>query len=73
MTTREPRRGAKPQPCKHCGEQIAAVASSRDYVHIEGDHAGKHRCAIEPYGFLAEPVGTPCRADGPNPCLGADR
>ncbi|OCB46693.1 hypothetical protein A5721_10905 [Mycobacterium vulneris] len=71
MTTRDPRRGAPPEPCKHCDDRIAIVAFSRDYVHIEGDQAGKHRCAVEPYGFHAEPVGTECNASPANPCNGS--
>ncbi len=71
MTTRDPRRGAEPVPCKHCGDRIAIVAFSRGYVHIEGDQAGKHTCAIEPYGFHAEPVGTECSTNPANPCNGS--
>lgn len=59
--------------CKHCGDELMPAYNE----HVEwGPHASTHlwRCQ-DPniaYGHLAEPVGTPCRADGPNPCLGAD-
>ncbi len=40
-----------------------------DWIHARG----LHRCQSPDvrYGHLAHPEGTPCRADGPNPCLGA--
>lgn len=71
MTTRDPRRGAEPEPCKHCDDRIAILAFSRDYVHIEGHQAGMHTCAVSPYGFHAEPVGSPCSDNPANPCNGS--
>lgn len=71
MTTRDQRRGAEPEPCKHCDDRIAIMAFSRDYVHIEGLQAGKHTCAVSPYGFHAEPVGAPCSDNPANPCNGS--
>lgn len=63
---------AAPEPCKHCSDLIQrSPKASGDYLHVTGDYAGKHNCATKRYGYHAEPVGTPCRADGPNPCLGA--
>lgn len=55
------------EACKHCGEQIADRGSG--YFHVS--HRFTYRCAIEPYGFHAEPVGTPCGDDPVNPCLGS--
>lgn len=56
--------------CKHCGEGIADDGSG--YVHVTGQHQlGMHRCALDPYGFHAEPVGTPCGDHPANPCNGS--
>lgn len=63
--------GATPEPCKHCDDRIAITPASRSYVHIEGHQAGKGRCAVSPYGFLAEPVGTECSTNPANPCNGS--
>jgi hypothetical protein len=40
-----------------------------DWIHANN----LHRCQSPDvaYGHLAHPAGVPCRADGPNPCLGA--
>jgi hypothetical protein len=51
--------------CKHCGEWL--VKNGNDWYHAAGDQQGKHRCALDPYGFNAAPMGTPCRA-GVNAC-----
>ncbi|OBK04021.1 hypothetical protein A5637_13135 [Mycolicibacterium fortuitum] len=62
----------QPEPCKHCPDRIAILPErSRDYIHVEGDQAGKHTCAVEPYGFHAEPVGAECSAHPANPCNGS--
>lgn len=56
--------------CKHCGEPLKAGGTpERGWQHS----TGLSRCQSPdaPYGHLAEPIGQPCRADGPNPCLGA--
>jgi hypothetical protein len=53
--------------CVHCGEPVKQTADS--WIH----ECGLYRCQspdVE-YGHLAHPEGVPCRADGPNPCLGA--
>lgn len=60
------RRGAhsKPPPvtfveCKHnCGHRI--VRRGHSWVHAEGPQIGKNRCAINPYGYNAAPIGEPC-------------
>ena len=58
--------------CKHCSLDIARdPRRSNDYSHLEGDQQGKHTCAVEPYGFHAEPVGAPCGDHPANPCNGA--
>ncbi|QBP31186.1 hypothetical protein SEA_ARGIE_69 [Mycobacterium phage Argie] len=59
------------QPCKHCDDRIAVTPRSSDFVHIEGDQQGKHTCAVEPYGFHAEPVDLPCGDHPANPCNGS--
>lgn len=56
--------------CKHCNLRI--VKKSSDWYHAAGAHIGKHRCAMEPYGFHAEPVGTPCDDNPVNPCIGSE-
>lgn len=56
--------------CKHCGEQIEDRGSG--YIHVTGLHqVGMHTCAVSPYGFHAEPAGTPCGDHSANPCNGA--
>lgn len=58
--------------CKHCGEQIVIdKAKSSDWLHATGVQAGRHTCAVNPYGFHAEPVGTECGNYPANPCNGA--
>ncbi len=44
--------------CKHCGLYISDLGYG--WIHDSGGQAGKHRCALEPYGYDAEPVGEPC-------------
>lgn len=56
--------------CKHCGLELAQDKYG-NRRHAEGAQQGKARCALDPYGFLAEPVGTPCSAHPANPCNGA--
>ena len=48
--------------CKHCGLTLGGVSGegSRYYVHAEGPQRWKMTCAIDPYGFNAEPVGAEC-------------
>lgn len=60
-----------PEPCKHCSDRIAITPKSRSYVHVEGLQAGKHTCAVEPYGFHAEPIGAACSDNPANPCNGS--
>lgn len=61
----------QPEPCKHCEDLIQrSDKAGGDYLHTTGDYAGRHNCATSPYGYHAEPVDTPCRTDGPNPCRG---
>ncbi len=57
-------------PCKHCGEPLTRQPVG-NHVHAAGDQAGKGRCALEPYGFMAEPIGTPCSDHPANPCNGS--
>jgi len=45
-------------PCKHCGVPI--TLNGRTWVHVEGYQAGKHTCALDPYGYGAAPIGVPC-------------
>ena len=53
--------------CKHCGLQIEKRPErSNGWIHADGEQRGKHRCALDTYGYDAEPVGEPCRW----PCLG---
>lgn len=62
----------EPEPCKHCDDLIQrSDKAGGDYLHTTGHYAGKHNCATDRYGYHAEPVNTPCRADGPNPCRGS--
>lgn len=58
---------ALPQACAHCGAAVRPVDD--DWIHAHG----LYRCqsSTVAYGHLAHPPGVPCRADGPNPCLGA--
>jgi hypothetical protein len=56
--------------CKHCGLRIDADKAG-NLRHMEGDQRGKYTCGIEPYGFHAEPLGTPCGDHPANPCNGS--
>lgn len=63
-------------PCVHCGEPVTHAGSFWTHARIAPDgsiHTGKSRCQSPSvtYGHLAHPADVPCRADGPNPCLGA--
>ncbi|TXI62208.1 hypothetical protein [Mycolicibacterium mageritense] len=51
--------------CKHCDLSIENRGSS--WTHTEGPQSGLHRCAVEPYGYDAAPVGEPCS----HACLGS--
>jgi hypothetical protein len=55
--------------CVHCGAPVRATERGDDWIHANN----LHRCQSPDvaYGHLAHPAGVPCRADGPNPCLGA--
>jgi hypothetical protein len=56
-------------PCAHCPDAIEEREGHWTHKH------GRTRCQspdVE-YGHLAHPASVPCRADGPNPCLGASR
>lgn len=60
------------ETCKHCELRIEKrLEKSLDWLHAEGVQAGKYTCAIDPYGFHAEPVGEPCGDHPANPCNGA--
>lgn len=54
--------------CVHCGAEVKPDGHD-DWIHARG----LYRCQSPDvtYGHLAHPAGVPCRADGPNPCLGA--
>lgn len=45
------------EQCKHCG---LAIGGANGWVHLEGKQRLMHRCALDPYGFDAAPVGEPC-------------
>jgi hypothetical protein len=54
--------------CVHCGESVRkTIQGSWTHEH------GLFRCQSSDveYGHLAHPENVSCRADGPNPCLGA--
>lgn len=55
------------QPCVHCVEPVRLVGVY--WIHLHG--LARCQSPIVPYGHLAHPADVPCRADGPNPCLGA--
>lgn len=58
--------------CKHCEGPIRRSAKAGgDWVHSDGVQQGRHICPVDPYGFHAEPVGTPCGDHPANPCNGA--
>jgi len=59
--------GEEGGPCKHCGRGL--IWAGNDWMH--DNHLGRCQSPDVPYGHLAEQIGEPCRADGPNPCLGA--
>ncbi|BCK58358.1 hypothetical protein [Nocardia wallacei] len=62
----------QPIICKHCDGPIHRTPKAGgDFVHSDGDQAGRHTCPVDPYGFHAEPVGTPCGDFPFNPCNGA--
>lgn len=53
------------ETCKHCGLQILTVVADpgrrrNTWVHADGEQRGKGTCALDPYGFIAGPVGDPC-------------
>ena len=45
--------------CKHCGLEIEGSGPA-GWVHLEGPQTGKHRCALEPYGYDAAPASEAC-------------
>lgn len=55
--------------CKHCYEELRDCGTY--HVHASGAHEGKVMCALDPYGFQAEPQGFPCGTNPANPCNGA--
>lgn len=59
--------------CKHCGVRIVerGDGGGHYYCHADGPNQGMVRCAIEPYGFQAEPEGAKCNDQQPNPCMGS--
>jgi hypothetical protein len=56
--------------CKHCGLALS-LDGYGNWRHTEGDQRGKFTCALDLYGFHAEPVGTPCGDHPANPCNGS--
>jgi hypothetical protein len=56
--------------CKHCHLTITGYGPGT-MRHTEGPQAGKGRCALTPYGFLAELVGDECSDHPANPCNGS--
>jgi hypothetical protein len=47
--------------CKHCGLDIVSPKGMpHTWSHAEGYQRGKHRCAVEPYGYDASPERDPC-------------
>ena len=59
--------------CKHCNGLIdlSEKTTSPTWIHSDGPHVRLHTCPVDPYGFHAEPVGTPCGDNPANPCNGA--
>lgn len=58
--------------CKHCNGPIhTSPKAGGAWVHSDGDHHRLHTCPVDPYGFHAEPVGTPCSDHPANPCNGS--
>ena len=57
-------------PCKHCNEPLKRLDNGQ-HLHAAGLQAGMGRCALKPYGFMAEPIGTPCGDHPANPCNGS--
>lgn len=58
-----------PLRCKHCHTVLTETRPGH-HKHAE---TGLYTClgdSIE-YGFQAEPEGTPCRSEQPNPCRGS--
>ncbi|MGN5238077.1 hypothetical protein [Rhodococcus sp. SJ-3] len=53
--------------CKHCG--IPVIDRGSGWVHTDGPQQGLHRCALNPYGYDAEPHGEACA----HTCLGHDK
>lgn len=46
------------ETCKHCRLKIEDRGSG--WAHAEGPQMGKYRCALNPYGYDAAPVGERC-------------
>lgn len=58
--------------CKHCDGPIQqSPTAGNSWVHSDGWQRRLHNCPVDPYGFHAEPVGTPCSDHPANPCNGA--
>lgn len=66
MSTTPPREES--EACVHCDAEVH-LTEQGDWIHAHG----LYRCQSTSvtYGHLAHPAGVPCRADGPNPCLGS--
>ncbi len=65
-------RTAEAPTCIHCGAPVVDRDGWWSHAAANGS-PGLARCQHPnvAYGHLAHPAGVPCRADGPNPCLGA--
>ncbi len=57
--------------CKHCHLTIEKTEKSSSWKHAQGVQQGKFTCGVDPYGFHAEPVGSPCSDHPANPCNGS--
>lgn len=44
--------------CKHC--HLAIHDPGSGWTHSEGMQKGRHRCAVDPYGYDAAPEGEAC-------------
>lgn len=46
--------------CKHCGLAIVGDGQGHGWTHLEGKQRRMTRCAVDPYGYDAAPVGEAC-------------
>ena len=54
--------------CTHCGVGVVSTPGG-DWSHVT--HLSRCQSPDVPYSHLAHPSDVPCRAQSPNPCLGA--